>query len=140
MLSYEPRHKVGSSAEHRKMWCDSCPQLARKNICSRISYCGHPWRQNYFRLQEGFILFFYFNDAKSFFNITRGKLPSLVQFLVRRDVGPNQDFHFENSLKITKLSKSESVKFLLIESVIRLFTDSPAKKYISLLNQLIITN
>ena len=37
------------------------------------------------------------------------------------------------------LSKSESVKFLLIESVICLFTDSPVKKYISLLNQLIIT-
>ena len=38
------------------------------------------------------------------------------------------------------LSKSESVKFLLIESVIYLFTDSPVKKYILLLNQLIITN
>ena len=37
------------------------------------------------------------------------------------------------------LSKSESVKFLLIESVICLFTDSPVIKYISLLNQLIIT-
>ena len=37
------------------------------------------------------------------------------------------------------LSKSESVKFLLIESVIWLFTDSPVKKYISLLNQLIFT-
>ena len=35
---------------------------------------------------------------------------------------------------------SESVKFLLIQSVICLFTDSPVKKYISLLNQLIITN
>ena len=40
----------------------------------------------------------------------------------------------------SSLSKSESVKFLLIESVIYLFTDSPVKKYISLLNQLIITN
>ena len=38
------------------------------------------------------------------------------------------------------LSKSESVKFLLIELVICLFTDSPVKKYISLLNQFIITN
>ena len=38
------------------------------------------------------------------------------------------------------LSKSESVKFLLIKSVICLFTDSPVKKYISLFNQLIITN
>ena len=38
------------------------------------------------------------------------------------------------------LSNSESVKFFLIESVICLFTDSPVKKYISLLNQLIITN
>ena len=38
------------------------------------------------------------------------------------------------------LSKSESVKFLLIESVICLFTDSPVNKYISLLNQLIVTN
>ena len=39
------------------------------------------------------------------------------------------------------LSKSESVKFILNnESVICLFTDSPVKKYISLLNQLIITH
>ena len=50
-----------------------------------------------------------------------------------------------SSIDFTKLffsvlSKSESVKFLLIESVICLFTDSPVKKYISLLNQLIITN
>ena len=36
-------------------------------------------------------------------------------------------------------SKSESVKFCLIESVIRLFTDPSAKKYFSLLNQLIFT-
>ena len=40
---------------------------------------------------------------------------------------------------LSLLSKSESVKFLLIELVICLFTDSPVKKYISLLNQLIIT-
>ena len=38
------------------------------------------------------------------------------------------------------LSKSESVKFSLIESVICLFTDSPVKKYFSLLNQLIFTD
>ena len=38
------------------------------------------------------------------------------------------------------LSKSESVKFSLIESVICIFTDSPVKKYMSLLNRLIITN
>ena len=38
------------------------------------------------------------------------------------------------------LSKSESVKFLLIESVNCHFNDSPVAKYISLLNQLIITN
>ena len=37
------------------------------------------------------------------------------------------------------LSKSESVKFSLIESVICLFTDSTVKKYFSLLNQLIFT-
>ena len=37
------------------------------------------------------------------------------------------------------LSKSESVNFLLIESVICLFTDSPMKKYFSLLKQLIFT-
>ena len=37
------------------------------------------------------------------------------------------------------LSKSESVKFSLIESVICLFTDSSVKKYFSLLNQLIFT-
>ena len=43
-------------------------------------------------------------------------------------------------LRLCLLSKPESVKFLLIESVICLFTDSPVKKYISLLNQLIITN
>ena len=39
-----------------------------------------------------------------------------------------------------RLSKSESVKFLQIESVICFFTDSLVKKYISLLNQLIITD
>ena len=44
------------------------------------------------------------------------------------------------SLADIVLSKSESVKFLLIESVICLFTDSPVKKYILVLNQLIITN
>ena len=38
------------------------------------------------------------------------------------------------------LSKSESVKFSLIESVICLFTDSSVKKYFSLLNQLISTD
>ena len=38
------------------------------------------------------------------------------------------------------LSESESVKFSQIESVICLFTDSLVKKYISLLNQLIITD
>ena len=37
------------------------------------------------------------------------------------------------------LSKSESAKFSLIESVICLFTDSSVKKYFSLLNQLIFT-
>ena len=35
------------------------------------------------------------------------------------------------------LSKSESVKFLLIEPVIYLFTDSLVQKYFSLSNQLI---
>ena len=47
--------------------------------------------------------------------------------------------NYRNDLSKALLSKSESVKFLLIESVICLFTDSPVKKYISLLNQLIIT-
>ena len=37
------------------------------------------------------------------------------------------------------LSKSESVKFSLIESVTCLFNDSSAKKYFPLLNQLIFT-
>ena len=41
--------------------------------------------------------------------------------------------------EINLLSKSESVKFSLIESVICLFTDSSVKKYFSLLNQLIST-
>ena len=39
----------------------------------------------------------------------------------------------------TLLSKSESVKFSLIESVIYLFTDSSVKKYFSLSNQSIFT-
>ena len=38
------------------------------------------------------------------------------------------------------LSKSESVKFSLIESVIGLFTDSSVEKYFSLLNQLTFTD
>ena len=37
------------------------------------------------------------------------------------------------------LSKSESVKFSLIESVVCLFTDSSVAKYFSLLNQSIFT-
>ena len=45
-----------------------------------------------------------------------------------------------HQINIYILSKSESVKFLLIESMICLFTNSPVKKYTSLLNQLIITN
>ena len=44
------------------------------------------------------------------------------------------------SISQNLLSKSEPVKFSHIESVISLFTDSPVKKYISLLNQLIITD
>ena len=46
----------------------------------------------------------------------------------------------EKSRYVYLLSKSESVKFSQIESVICLFTDSLVKKYISLLNQLIITD
>ena len=38
------------------------------------------------------------------------------------------------------LSKSESVKFSLIESMICLFTDSSVKKYFSLLNKLLFTD
>ena len=38
------------------------------------------------------------------------------------------------------LSKSESVKFSLIESVICLFTEISVKKYFSLLNQFIFTD
>ena len=41
---------------------------------------------------------------------------------------------------VSALSKSESVKILLIESVICLFTDSSVKTYFSLLNQLIFTD
>ena len=37
-------------------------------------------------------------------------------------------------------SKSESVKFSLIKSVIYLFTDLSVKKYFPLLNQLIFTD
>ena len=40
----------------------------------------------------------------------------------------------ENYKWFRDLSKYESVKFLLIESVICLFIDSPVKKYIPLLN------
>ena len=51
-------------------------------------------------------------------------------------------FIFKKNLfhsSIYLLSKSESVKFSLIESVTCLFTDSPVKKYFSLSNQLIFT-
>ena len=40
----------------------------------------------------------------------------------------------------TPLSKTESIKFSLIESVICLFTDSSVNKYFLLLNQLIFTD
>ena len=43
-------------------------------------------------------------------------------------------------LSIAILSKFESVKFSLIESIICHFTDSSVKKYFSLLNQLIFTD
>ena len=46
---------------------------------------------------------------------------------------------FTSIEKWTLLSKSESVKFSLIESVICLFTDSSVKKYFSLSNQSIYT-
>ena len=51
------------------------------------------------------------------------------------------EFQSENFVRdiFSLLSKSESVKFSQIESVICFFTDSPVKKYILLLNQLIIT-
>ena len=50
------------------------------------------------------------------------------------------EFRICNEFYITILSKSESVKFSLIESVIYLFTDSSVKKYFPLLNQLIFTD
>ena len=37
------------------------------------------------------------------------------------------------------LSKSESVKFLLIESMVFFFTDSSMKNYFTMLNQFIFT-
>ena len=45
---------------------------------------------------------------------------------------------FVKNCFLNLLSESKSVKFSLIESVIRLFTDISAKKYFSL-NQLILT-
>ena len=44
-----------------------------------------------------------------------------------------------NIIREGELSKSESVKFSLIESVICIFTDSSVIKYFSLLNQSIFT-
>ena len=46
----------------------------------------------------------------------------------------------EHSHGDTVLSKSESVEFSLIESVICLFADSSVQKYFSLTNQLISTD
>ena len=46
---------------------------------------------------------------------------------------------FKNFLHYILLSKSESVKFSLIKSVIYLFTDSSVKKYFSLSNQSVFT-
>ena len=46
----------------------------------------------------------------------------------------------EKEISIYLLSKSEWVKFLIIESVICLFTDSSVQKYFSLSNQLIFTD
>ena len=48
--------------------------------------------------------------------------------------------NFARNLGKNVLSKSESVKFPLIESVICFFTDSSVNKYFSLLNQLIFTD
>ena len=72
---------------------------------------------------------------------------NVKSFLLQASVFPEghiQNFqHFVTEFKKIKkkfliinllLSKSESVKFLLIESVICLFTDSPLKQYISLIN------
>ena len=44
-----------------------------------------------------------------------------------------------SKVRYSLLSKSESVKFSLIKSVICFFTDSPVKKYFSLSNQSIFT-
>ena len=52
---------------------------------------------------------------------------------------PHKIIHVKKLYKFTLLSKSESVKFSLIESVICLFTDSSVKKYFSLSNQSIFT-
>ena len=49
-------------------------------------------------------------------------------------------FYLESRVITLLLSKSESVKFLLIEPVIYLFTDSSVEIYFLLSNQLIFTD
>ena len=49
---------------------------------------------------------------------------------IEESIKKNQSQHFFTDTSV--LTKSESVKFLLIEKVICLFTDSPVKNYLSL--------
>ena len=59
---------------------------------------------------------------------------SIVLTLLQNDIESLMNFKgFVDLLNV--LSKSESVKFSLIESMICLFTDSSVNKYFSLLNQ-----
>ena len=56
-----------------------------------------------------------------------------------REFDGNREVHLYGTAPLI-LFKSESVEFLLIESVICLLTDSSVKKYFSLTNQLIFTD
>ena len=70
---------------------------------------------------------FYLNLKNIICSISQGEILSKVE---------NTENYWLNEV----LSKSESVEFSLIESVICLFTDSSVQKYFSLTNQLIFTD
>ena len=84
---------------------------------------------------------FYYNTFNNFDNlIHRHQIALFVE-----NYPYAKSFRFKRTLwsslsgSVRVLSKSESVKFLLIESVIWFFTDSSVKSYFTLLSQLIFT-
>ena len=115
----------------------NCAPKARSDIINRCALrsvlFGFRARFYILRLHISlFLVIFLYLNSSQFYNIIDVNyiFTKLLNFFISNKKG--------NSIYL--LSKSESVKFSQSESVICLFTDSEVKKYISLFNQLIITD